>query len=263
MPGCVAGDRDTDRDGIPDWLDPDDDGDGVPTRTERMLDPSVGDDFDSDGVPSYLDTDSDGDGDSDREEAGANPAMPANSDRASDGPDFLDLDSDNDCAPDSDPSEDGVARITPSSRANDHCASSPDGPVCDLSSGRCVPCYVDAMGRSVGCESNSDGRVCRPATMGARAMCGCDTDGDCAPDRMCDRAAHRCVPRPTDGGVSDASVELDSGVGTMDASSSPNLITGDGSCGCRAAGRSDGQRSLVSLASLGALAALIARKRRR
>ncbi|MEZ4238412.1 MAG: hypothetical protein R3F59_20130, partial [Myxococcota bacterium] len=43
-------DDDTDRDGVPDWLDPDDDGDGVDTRDE---------DADGDGDP----TDDDGDGD--------------------------------------------------------------------------------------------------------------------------------------------------------------------------------------------------------
>jgi hypothetical protein len=266
MPGCVGGDRDTDRDGTPDWLDPDDDGDGIPTRTERMLDPSMGDDFDMDGVPSYRDTDADGDGDLDREEAGAVPTMPANTDRASDGPDFLDRDSDNDCAPDSDPSEDGAARITVSTRANDHCASSPDGTVCDLSSGRCVPCYVDGMGRSIGCEMSADGRVCRPATMGGRSMCGCNSDTDCAPDRMCDRAMNRCVPR-ADAGVpaTDSGVTEDSVVEPMDGGTVPPplSISGDGACACRAAGHAGSdKRAPFALVLLAAALAVSSRKRR-
>jgi MYXO-CTERM domain-containing protein len=47
---------DTDGDGIIDALDPDDDGDGIPTAVEGSLDP------DADGIPNHLDDDSDGDG---------------------------------------------------------------------------------------------------------------------------------------------------------------------------------------------------------
>ena len=67
---------DTDGDGIPNWLDPDDDGDGVDTINEDYgdVDDSDGevdsegdgdptnDDSDEDGTPDYLDTDDDGDG---------------------------------------------------------------------------------------------------------------------------------------------------------------------------------------------------------
>ena len=57
---------DTDGDGIPDYLDIDDDGDNVITSVERV---AVGDsplvngykDTDADGIPDYLDTDDDGD----------------------------------------------------------------------------------------------------------------------------------------------------------------------------------------------------------
>jgi large repetitive protein len=65
---------DTDGDGIPDYLDPDDDNDGIYTIDEaRGTDPD-GDgiytpqDTDGDGVPDYQDTDADGDGKSDRDE---------------------------------------------------------------------------------------------------------------------------------------------------------------------------------------------------
>jgi MYXO-CTERM domain-containing protein len=264
MAGCVGGDRDTDRDGTPDWLDPDDDGDGIPTRTERMLDPSMGDDFDMDGTPSYRDTDSDADGDLDREEAGATPAMPANSDSAADGPDFLDRDSDNDCAPDSDPSEDGAARTTPSARANDHCASSPDGTTCDLNSGLCAPCFLDRGGRSFGCEMSGLGRVCLPATGGMRASCGCTMDSECAPEQMCDVAARRCVPRAgTDAGVTDTGVVEDAGVGPMDASSNPGTLSGDGACACRAAGHGNNQRAPWAMVVAALALALARRKRQR
>jgi Cys-rich repeat protein len=259
MPGCVGGDRDTDMDGTPDWLDPDDDGDGIPTRIERMLDPSMGDDFDMDGIPSYRDTDSDGDGDSDREEAGAMPATPANSDSAADGPDFLDLDSDNDCAPDSDPSEDGIARITPSPRANDHCASSPDGPTCDLTSGLCVPCFLDRGGRSVGCEMSGLGRVCIPPSGGMRASCGCNRDSDCAPDQMCDVANRRCVPRASeDAGVSGP----DAGVGPFDAGTNPTPISENGTCACRTVSHGGSrQYSIFGVTLIAGAIALSVRKR--
>src|SRR5690606_3331288 len=60
--------QDTDGDGIPDYLDVDDDGDNVPTATEIRV--AVGDnptedgypDTDGDGVPNHLDDDDDGDG---------------------------------------------------------------------------------------------------------------------------------------------------------------------------------------------------------
>lgn len=47
---------DSDGDELPDILDPDDDGDGVPTLVEGTSD------FDADAIPDYLDTDDDGDG---------------------------------------------------------------------------------------------------------------------------------------------------------------------------------------------------------
>jgi hypothetical protein len=52
---------DTDSDGTPDFLDPDDDGDGIDTATE-VADAGVhGDDPDGDGRPNWLDEDADGD----------------------------------------------------------------------------------------------------------------------------------------------------------------------------------------------------------
>lgn len=59
--------QDTDGDGIPDYLDTDDDGDNVLTSIERQVqveDPTEGEfpDTDDDGTPNYLDPDDDGDG---------------------------------------------------------------------------------------------------------------------------------------------------------------------------------------------------------
>ena len=58
---------DADADGIPDYLDVDDDGDGITTEVERQLvielhPLSFIDDLDGDGVPDFYDGDSDGDG---------------------------------------------------------------------------------------------------------------------------------------------------------------------------------------------------------
>jgi hypothetical protein len=57
--GSVGTPRDSDGDGTIDALDPDDDGDGIPTRTEGSAD------TDGDGLPDHRDADRDGDGDSD------------------------------------------------------------------------------------------------------------------------------------------------------------------------------------------------------
>jgi hypothetical protein len=67
--------RDTDDDGTPDYQDPDDDNDGVPTADENPPDQDTNDD----GIPDYLDADDDGDGrptaDEDADEDGdGNPA---------------------------------------------------------------------------------------------------------------------------------------------------------------------------------------------
>lgn len=59
--GCLEG-RDSDSDGVPDYLDNDSDGDGIFDRLETTDDP------DQDGLANYLDTDSDNDGVDDRDE---------------------------------------------------------------------------------------------------------------------------------------------------------------------------------------------------
>ena len=58
---------DSDGDGTPDYLDSDDDGDGIDSFNELARsrfdgNPSDALDFDGDGIPDYLDTDDDNDG---------------------------------------------------------------------------------------------------------------------------------------------------------------------------------------------------------
>lgn len=62
----IATEIDTDNDGIPDYLDIDDDNDNILTRVEREVEAenTVGDypDSDNDGIPDYIDPDDDDDG---------------------------------------------------------------------------------------------------------------------------------------------------------------------------------------------------------
>eukprot|EP01043_Picozoa_sp_COSAG02_P034626 COSAG02_NODE_2432_length_8873_cov_4.596991_3_plen_523_part_00 len=80
--------------GVPDFLDPDSDNDGIPDVVETTAD------ADLDGIPNTLDLDSDNDGIPDATEAGADPASPLDSDQDST-PDFRDVDSDDDSIADS------------------------------------------------------------------------------------------------------------------------------------------------------------------
>jgi hypothetical protein len=97
--------RDTDGDTIFDNLDPDDDGDGIPTADEDRDndgDPT-NDDYDNDGTPDYLDPDDDGDGILNVDEDRNNDGDPTNDDYDSDGtPDYLDPDDDGDGVPTAD-----------------------------------------------------------------------------------------------------------------------------------------------------------------
>jgi large repetitive protein len=100
IPDLTEGQDDPDGDGVPNSLDDDSDGDGLLDVDETAADP------DGDGVPSYLDDDSDGDGITDEVETDADPD--------GDGvPSYLDDDSDGDGVSDAtegggDPDGDGV-----------------------------------------------------------------------------------------------------------------------------------------------------------
>ncbi|MCB9744989.1 MAG: hypothetical protein H6740_20525 [Alphaproteobacteria bacterium] len=92
---------DTDRDGLINALDADDEGDGVPTRAESRDGDALpeNDDSDRDGIPDYLDGDDDGDGVPTAEEAYGG-GSPLKQDSDGDGvPDFVDVDDDGDGLP--------------------------------------------------------------------------------------------------------------------------------------------------------------------
>jgi len=92
IPNYLEGLDDSDGDGSPDWLDHDSDNDGIMDWNEGAGD------ADGDGILDFRDTDADGDGMDDADEVG-DPDFPTDTDL--DGtPDFLDLDSDGDGIPD-------------------------------------------------------------------------------------------------------------------------------------------------------------------
>ncbi|QBF82518.1 hypothetical protein EXU30_07265 [Shewanella maritima] len=80
---------DPDDDGIPNWLDSDSDGDGLPDKVEGR------EDADNDGIGNFVDEDSDGNNILDYQEVGNNIYKPSDSDFDTVA-DYLDLDDDND-----------------------------------------------------------------------------------------------------------------------------------------------------------------------
>ena len=97
----IEGVEDSNDNGIPNYLDLDSDGDGIPDSLEGLSD------VDGDGIPAFLDLDSDGDGILDVVEKSPDVQEIDDStnnnpvDTDNDGiPDFLDRDSDNDGVPD-------------------------------------------------------------------------------------------------------------------------------------------------------------------
>ncbi len=97
-PDGIADCDDTDMDGVPNYMDPDDDGDGIPTSNER---PGATDqDTDGDDAPNHLDPDDDGDGVPTATEC-ADPADCTNTDGDAND-DYLDPDDDDDGIPTAD-----------------------------------------------------------------------------------------------------------------------------------------------------------------
>ena len=161
---------DSDSDTRLNFLDIDDDGDGILTIVEGT------DDFDNDGAPNYLDLDVDGDGIPDNVEAqttadyivptgndananglddayeATNGISPVNTDGV-DNPDYLDVDSDNDTVPDSieghDFNADGIADVMPSGNDvdNDGLDDAYDGSIGD---------FLDPNGLVVGTDPAAD-----------------------------------------------------------------------------------------------------------
>ena len=118
--------EDTDDDGLIDALDPDDDGDGVPTAMEDYDGDGnpVNDDTDLDGTPDYLDADDDGDGvDTEDEDVNGN-GDPTDDDSDGDGvPDYLD---DDGLGPSGDNDDDGITN-----QQEEAIGSDPDSPDSD------------------------------------------------------------------------------------------------------------------------------------
>jgi MYXO-CTERM domain-containing protein len=211
-------------DTLPDYLDPDDDGDGIPTRVEQTLEGMTPGDMDT--LPAHLDRDADGDSVPDAVERGADGMMPANSDgmAAGDRPDFLDGDSDNDCLPDSDPREAGAARTNPalpSAMASANCPGV--GATCDPVRGVCVP----GVALDAGAPDAS------------------------APDASAPDAEAMDAPSPVD-------------VGTLDGGLPPSIVIyRGGGCGCDVPGGASAATGALSLLALGALATARRRRPRR
>jgi len=154
--------RDTDMDGIPDFRDPDDDGDSIPTRDERPG--SVNRDTDLDGTPDHLDADDDNDTILTRVE------RPNGMDRNTDTdgrPDHLDPDDDNDGIP------------TAREAADDRTAGD------DLDADG-LPSYRDL-------DSDGDG-VPDTVEAGPTPTAPADTDRDGAPDYLDLDSDNDCVP---------------------------------------------------------------------
>ncbi|MCK6529502.1 hypothetical protein L6R50_18770 [Myxococcota bacterium] len=176
---------DVDGDGAPDFLDTDSDDNGIGDRLEAGSDPEDPVDTDGDGVPDPSDLDNDGDGLPDVVEMAGDPASPPDSDR--DGaPDYLDTDSDGDGI--DDVYEAGTGAFDPEPRDSDQ-----DG----------TPDYLDL-----------------------------DSDGDGIPDRD---EAHLgcagCPPRDLDGdGLYDA-IDPDAdgdGIGDSEEALGPDGVPGSG-----------------------------------
>ncbi|MCO4746425.1 MAG: DUF2341 domain-containing protein [Proteobacteria bacterium] len=156
---------DTDNDNIPDVLDGDDDGDGIPTFTEGDLRPEC--DGVDDGIPPYLDDDTDGDGISDLIE-GLNDA---DNDFIAD---YIDCDALD--GPNADRDNDGVMN-----RWESPCGAEWDAGV-GLGDGVACPGY-ECLGEAT-VDSDGDG-IHDGAEIGPDPSAPVDTDGDGIAD-VCD-----------------------------------------------------------------------------
>ncbi|HPR63144.1 MAG TPA: hypothetical protein PK014_02890 [Thermoanaerobaculia bacterium] len=205
--------QDSDNDGNPDFLDTDDDNDGIPTANEYDRfggDTSpIGDDTDSDGIPNYLDPDSDDDGIPDRIEGTGD----------GDGdtqPDFLDpdalTDSDNDGIPDvtensaplDDQDGDGIPNDQDLDSDGDGIYDSDEG--AGDTDGDGIPDYLDLDSDNDGIPDSVEGGDGNPDTPPV------DTDGDGIPDFR--------DPDSDDDGISDGQ----EGLGDPDGDGIPNYL---------------------------------------
>jgi gliding motility-associated-like protein len=167
---------DTDKDGIPDFLDLDTDNDGIPDAVEAGKDPKNPVDTDKDGIPDFRDTDSDNDGIPD--------IIEGTVDTDGDGiPNYMDVDSDNDSIPDSvegtvDTDGDGKPNYLDTDSDNDsipdavEAGKDPKNPVDTDGDGK--PDYLDT-------DSDNDG-ISDTIEAGKDPKNPVDTDKDGIPD---------------------------------------------------------------------------------
>ena len=169
--------RDTDGDGIPDYLDKDSDGDGIPDSVEGGThgDPCKKPvDSDGDGVPDFRDLDSDSPTNStvpDAEERGPDGEHPRDTD--GDGrPDYLDPDNDGDGIPDE-------VELTPlgATKAVTKLALAPD------TDGDGIPDFLDTDSDGDGIPDAIEGTVDTDGD-GIPNYRDLDSDGDCIPDAI-------------------------------------------------------------------------------
>ena len=169
---------DSDLDGIPDYMDGDDDGDGIPTSeedadTDNDGNPATnpGPDGDGDGVPDYLDpdtTDDDGDGLTNQEEDANGDGNPDNDDLDGDGiPDYLD------------PDDDGDGRTTQEEDLNGN-----GDPRDDDADNDGIPAYLDPNDELNGSPGDADGDGILDDIECETGLPCRDTDGDGLPDYM-------------------------------------------------------------------------------
>ncbi|MCB9619268.1 MAG: DUF4215 domain-containing protein [Sandaracinus sp.] len=225
--------RDSDSDTTPDYLDPDDDDDGILTRDEG----SGSRDTDSDGIPDHLDVDDDGDGLLTEDECATMPCRDTDTDGT---PDFLDPDDDGDAIPTTREREDGATH------GND----------------------VDMDGNDNWLDTDSDAADGSDSEEGVG-----DSDMDGIPDYL--DPANPVMPDGgvdggtgdagvSDGGVPDAGMNDDAGASDggaeADAGTAPSGGGFSGGALCTATGGSD-PSAAVGLALVGL--ALLRRRRRR
>jgi hypothetical protein len=159
--GDVTDARDTDSDGIPDYLDQDSDNDSIPDQFEGNID------TDGDSTPNYLDLDSDNDGIPDSyEEVSCGGVMPCiATDTDGDGIyDFLDQDSDGD-----------------NIRDSQECPSYSVATGCIDSNGNGLPDYQDLDSDGDGISDDVEDSNC---TFPGPACVPTDSDGDGIPNHL-------------------------------------------------------------------------------
>ena len=253
--------RDTNEDGAPDFLDPDDDGDGIGTAVECLGATSCPD-TDADTRPNHLDADDDGDGVSTLDEGSG--VLDTDFDGF---PDHLDVDDDGDGLETRDECPSGTCRDTDDDGVEDRIDADDDGDSIpttrEIADSRTAGEDVDGDDADNWLDDNADGD-----TRGDREEGIGDSDGDGIPDYLDPEEVVMPDAGMPDGGVTedggvieDGGVATDAGVDSgaeVDAGTEPTLGGFAGGAGCAAGGSSSsGALGLIFVALA------LARRRRR